>query len=264
MKAFSVAVAGRGRIGFHLVHAKCGRRIHYEKVCPVHGEVGNDEIVKGYEQSKGEYTLLDKAQLAKLRPDADKSISLDAFVAADAVDPIYYGERAYYLTPEGRAGEKPYAVLQRVMADEGRCGVATMVFSGREQLALVRPLGKLLVVHLLQYEEQVKKPAAFEEEIGGVEVTSKELDLARSLVDASTPKEFDLAAYRDEYSGRLLKLIESKAGRRVKADSKAREAPVVINLMDALRQSLDQAGRGKARRGKAAHKAPARARRKTG
>lgn len=269
VKAFSVTAPGKGRIGFHLIHAKCGNRIRYQKVCPVHGEVANDEIVKGYEHAKGEYTLLDKEQLARLKPDADKAISLDAFVARDAIDPVYYGEQAYYLTPDGRAAQKSYAVLQRVMAEEGRCAVGTMVFSGREQLALLRPLGRLLVVHLLQYEEQVKKPAAFEEEAPEAEVSAKELDLARNLVEASTPKDFDLAAYRDEYSGKLLKLIESKAARRTKAAGRGGEEPVIINLMDALRRSLDQAGNGRARGrakqgGKASHRSNGRARRKTG
>lgn len=94
VKAFSVAVSGKGKIGFHMIHAKCGNRIHYQKTCPVHGEVPNEEIVPGFEHAKGEYTLLDKKQLAKLKPDAEKSIALDAFVAPEAIDPIYYGDRA--------------------------------------------------------------------------------------------------------------------------------------------------------------------------
>lgn len=268
VKAFSVAQSGKGKIGFHMIHAKCGNRIHYQKTCPVHGEVPNEEIVSGFEHAKGEYTLLDKKQLAKLKPDADKSITLDAFVAPDTIDPVYYGERAYYLTPDGRVGQKSYAVLQQVMAEEGRYAVGTMVFSGREQLALLRPVGKLLVVQLLQYEDQIKKPTAFEDEVPEVEVSAKELALARSLVEASTPEEFDLGTYRDAYTGKLLKLIETKAGPRKKSAGRGHEEPAVINLMDALRKSLDQVGRrtrhGSRRNAASGHKPQRRPRRKTG
>lgn len=267
VKAFNVAISGKGKIGFHMIHAKCGNRIRYQKTCPVHGEVPNEEIVQGYEHAKGEYTLLDKKQLAQLRPDADKSISLDAFVAPEAIDPIYFGERAYYLTPDGRVAQKSYGVLQRAMAEKGRYAVGTMVFSGREQLVLVRPLGRLLAVHLLQYEEQVKKPAAFEEEVGEVEVAAKELELAESLVEASTPKDFNLGAYHDEQTGKLQAMIESKAGARKKGSPSKGEEPAIINLMDALRKSLEEAGhsgkQGSRRRG-GAGKAHGPRRKKTG
>lgn len=262
VKAYTTAVTGKAKVGFHLIHAKCGNRIHYQKTCPVHGEVPNDEIVSGYEHAKGEYTLLDKKQLAKLKPDADKSLTLDAFVSPDAIDPVYYGERSYYLTPDGRVGQKAYAVLQRVMAEEGRYAVGIMVFSGREQLALVRPLGRLLVIHLLQYEDQIKTPASFEDEVGEAEVSSQELDLARSLVEASTPAKFDLGKYRDEYMAKLLKLIESKTGTHTAAPH-GHEEPAIINLMDALRKSLEQAEQTAPKR-KATGKSHGKGRRKTG
>lgn len=131
VKAYSATVAGKGKIGFHLIHAKCHSRIRYKKVCPIHGEVSNDEIVSGYEVADGRYVLIDRKDLAKLRPDADKAITIDVFIRPDALDPIYFTGRTYYLTPDGEAGRHSYAVLRKVMADDGRYGVATMVLAGR-------------------------------------------------------------------------------------------------------------------------------------
>jgi DNA end-binding protein Ku len=240
VKAYSASASGRGKIGFHLIHAKCKNRIRYKKVCPVHGEVSNDEIVSGYEYAKGKYVLIDPDDLKKLRAGADKAINIDVFIQPQALDPMHYTEQSYYLAPNGPAGQKPYAVLQKGMADEGRYAVATMVFAGREHVVVVRPVHRLLAVTVLSYEAQLKKPALFEDEIPDVQMSADELKLARTLVEASTAKNFDFGKYKDEYTSQVKKLIEAKAaGKKIVAGS-SEEEPAVINLMDALRQSLER------------------------
>jgi DNA end-binding protein Ku len=253
VKAYSANVSGGGKISFHMIHKECHSRIHYKKTCPIHGEVPNEEIVPGYEYAKGEYVLLDPQDLKALRPDADKAISIDTFIKPKDLDPLYYTERSYYLAPDGKVGEKPYAVLHKVMEEEDRQAIAMMVFTGREEPVLIRPLGKLLTATVLSYHTQIKKPAAFADQVGEVEISKEEEQLARMLVEASTAKHFDFAKYEDQYTNEVQKLIEAKAAGRVIQPAEAAEAPAIINLMDALRQSLGQteaAGKRKAPKAK--------------
>src|SRR5438445_448220 len=142
VRAYSASTTGRGKIAFHQIHKGCGSRIKYKKVCPIHGEVSKDEIVSGYEIAKGEYVIVDPEELDKLRTENDKAISIDTFIRPESIDPIYFSERSYYLAPNGKVGQKPFAVLQKVMQDEKRFAVAQVVFAGREQLVLLRPVDK--------------------------------------------------------------------------------------------------------------------------
>jgi DNA end-binding protein Ku len=258
VKAYSATVAGRGKIGFHQIHAKCNSRIRYKKTCPIHGEVPNDEIVSGYEVADGQYVLIERQELAKLKPGADKAITIDVFIRPGDLDPVYYTDRTYYLTPDGEVGRKSYAVLRKVMADDGRYAVATMVLSGRAQVVLIRPVDKLLAATVLSYDTQLKKPSEFEGEVPDVHAGSAEMKLAKSLVEASTCDEFDFGKYQDDYTERVRDLIESRAkGRKIVAE-RADEEPAIINLMDALRQSLDEAKHDgkprKPRKAKPAHR----------
>jgi len=206
--------------------------------------VPNEEIVSGYEVAKGQYVLVKPDELKKLRSDADKSIEIGVFVAPTEIDPLYYTDRSYYITPSGRAGAKPFAVLQRVMADEQRFAVGTMVMSGRENVVLVRPLGRLLAATVLSFANQIKSPKAFEEEVPEEKVAPEEVKLARTLIDASTDEKFDLEKYQDEYSARVMKLIERRSAGKVAKSPGREEEPAIINLMDALRQSVEEAKHG--------------------
>jgi DNA end-binding protein Ku len=238
VKAFSTT-GTRDKFSFHQLHAKCKSRIRYQKVCPIHGEVPNEEIVPGYEYARDEYVVIDPKELARLKQGGERSVLIDVFVDPEAIDPVYYGERSYYLTPDGRSGEKPFAVLHRAMTTAGRYGVGTILLSGREHAVLVRPLGRLLAVTLLHFADAVRTPSAYEAEVPDAEVSTEELRLARSLIEAATPEHFDFRKYKDEYAGKVMALIEAKAGRRKgTAPKAAEEPPVILNLMDALRQSL--------------------------
>src|SRR5262249_1861584 len=164
VRAFSANVQGRGKIGFHLIHKTCNSRIRYQKVLPIHGEVNKDEIVSGYEYAKGEYIIVDPVEQNKLRTENDKAINIETFFRPEALDPIYYTERSYYLVPNGKVAQKPFAMLQKVMSNQNRYAVAQIVFAGREQLVLVRPIHDLLLMTMLSYDSQIKKPSAFEDE----------------------------------------------------------------------------------------------------
>jgi DNA end-binding protein Ku len=241
VKAYTVTASGGGEIHLNQLHAECHSRIQYKKVCPIHGEVKGDEIVSGYEYSKGQYVIVDTEELNKLRTEDEKAIRIDTFVTPDTLDPVYYSGKAYYLVPDGPVGQKPYAVLRQAMIEEKRHAVAQIVLHGREQTVLLRPLEKLLGMSLLNYDHQVTKPSAFEEEAPEVEISAQELKLAKTLIDMSTAKAFDFAAYKDVYTEKLTKLIEAKiAGEEIVAPP-VHEHAQIINLMDALKASVANA-----------------------
>ena len=250
VKAYSASSGSHGRIGFHQLHAKCHSRIRYKKVCPIHGEVSNDEIVSGYEQAKGQYVIVEKDELRRLRPESDKAIDLDVFIDPDGARSRSTSRNAPTISRRTVGPRRsPMRSCSASWLDEDRYAVGTMVFSGKEQVVAVRPVGRLLALTFLSYADEVKGPDTFEDEVPDAGVPAKEMEMARGLVDASTAEKFDMADYKDKYSGKVQKLIEIKAARRglKRSPDAAADEPAVINLMDALRQSLQQARRGAAK-----------------
>src|SRR5262245_41161886 len=131
VKAYSATVSGGGKIGFHLIHKDCNSRIRYKKVCPIHGEVSNDEIVTAYEQADGQYIIVESDERKNLRLTNDKAMAIDVFFPPGALDPIYFTDRSFYLVPDGEVAQKPYAVLRQAMAKEKRYAIAQLVFSSQ-------------------------------------------------------------------------------------------------------------------------------------
>jgi DNA end-binding protein Ku len=263
VRAYNSAVPGGGDVHFHQIHKKCGNRIHYQKVCPVHGEVTKDEIVSGYEYEKKKCVEVEPEEVAQVRAANDQSINIDVFVPANSVEPIYMTGRTFYLVPDGPAGQKPYILLHQVMKDQKREAVAAIIISGHEETVLLRPLGKLLTMTVLYYDNQIKKATDFEDEVGEAKITTQELNLAETLVTASTSKKLVLSHYKDQYNERIRQVIEAKlAGKKI-ARGRSEKAPHPINLMDALRKSVQQA-HGKASSGSKVRQPAPKARRKTG
>jgi DNA end-binding protein Ku len=254
VRAYTASDSG-GEVHLRQLHRECHSPINYRKVCPIHGELQASDIVSGYEHSKGQFVIIDPAEMEKLRGESEKSVSIEGFVPEDAIDPLLFTGKTYYLVPDGPAGVKPYALLHQGMIEEGRFAVAQVVLFGREHVAVVRPMGRLLGMTTLFYSGQVKEPAAFDEEIPRSEPSAEELKLARTLIQASVIDEFDIAAYKDNYATKLNELIQKKVqGQEIVAPPPA-EQPKVINLMDALKESLAEARRkAPAAKGDAARK----------
>lgn len=253
VQAFNSTGSGVGEIHFNQLHSVCHSRIRYQKVCPIHGEVSKDEIVSGYEYAKGQYAIVDPDEIEKLRSENDRAISIEEFIEPDQLDPMYLDGRHYYLVPDTPVGQKPYAVLHEAMRKRNRAGVARVVFSGKEQVVLVRPVDGLLMMSMLNYDSLVRKPEGFKDEVKAPDIAPQELKLAEMLVDASTAEAFDFSKYEDLYTTRLTELINAKVeGKEVVAPPSDEEVPV-INLMDALKQSLGSKT-GAAKRGKPAKK----------
>jgi len=241
VKAYTAAVSGGNEIQLNQLHAECHSRIQYKKSCPIHGEVGTDQIVSGYQFDKDQYVVIDADELDKLRTESDKAINIDTFIKPGTMDPLYLTGRTYYLVPDGPVGQKPYALLRQGMVERDRHAIATVVFSGREQVVLLRPVDGLLAMTMLSFSDQVKKPAAFEDEIVKAEVTAEELNLAKTLIDASTTKQFDFGMYKDKYTEKLTMLIQAKVEGKEIVAPPAQEEGQIINLMEALRQSVAKA-----------------------
>jgi DNA end-binding protein Ku len=240
VEGYAAAAGGDANIALNQLHRDCGARIRYKKVCEVHGEISNDEIVKGYEYADDQYAVIDPEEINELRTDADRAINVDRFVEPDQIDPIYFSGTTYYLMPSGRAGEKPYTLLQKAMTAEHVVGIAQAVISNRERLVALRPLGKLLTVSVLNYASELRTPEDFEEDLRAGDVTAAEVKLARTLISATRTDDAALESYHDLYNERLQALIDAKvAGQEVSRPPK-HAPPPTINLMDALRASLQK------------------------
>lgn len=263
VEAYTAAAPGKGEIHLNQLHEPCHSRIRYVKTCPVHGEVPNDEIVYGYEYAKDQYAVLEPGERETFRQQGERAMTIDRFVPLAAVDPIYYSGRNYFLLPDGAGADKPYRVLCEAMHDEKRCALGQVVISGREELALVRPVETVLTMSLLTYSTQIKPLAHFVEEVGEGRVSADELRLARTLIQQTSANDAKLEKYEDTYTRKFKEAIEAKiAGKEVITSAAEEEVPVV-NLMDALRKSLKQGpGTGRKRAQRTVQRAPAAARRR--
>lgn len=241
VKAFTATASGGGDVRLNQLHSECKNRINYKKTCPVHGEVKNDDIVSGYEYAKDQYVLIDPEELDKLRTEDDKAIKVDVLIKPEALDPIYSAGKSYYLVPDGPVGISSFAVVQKALAEEGLVALAQVVMHGREQLVLLRPVGRLLCMTVLHLDNEINKPAAYEEEFPATNPSPEELELAKTLLRASATKQMDYPKYRDVYMEKLTKLIQAKVeGKEIVAAPAPAQAQV-INLMDALRASVAKA-----------------------
>jgi DNA end-binding protein Ku len=244
VKAYTATSEASRGIAFHQLHESCHSRIKHVKTCPIHGEVSNDEIVSGYEFAKDQYVVVDPAELEELRTAGDKSITIDTFIRPDQLDPLYESGRVYYLLPDGAVGQKPYALIHRAMQEENFQAVGRIVISGREQLVLLRPAGRLLAMAALRYVSQLKQPSSFEDELTEEKPSEQEAQLTRQLMEALTAEEFDFGKYKDTYTEKVSEIIQAKVRGEELVALPSEAAPQVINLMEALRASVQQAKPG--------------------
>lgn len=228
-------------IRLNQLHADCNARVRYKKVCPEHGELKADEIVSGYEYTKDQYVVIDPSELSKLRLESDKAIAIDGFIQPSEVDPLYFAGRTYYLLPDGPVGARPYVLLHKGMQDSGVVALAKVVMSGRTQLVLVRPVGRLLAMSVLTYAKRVRDVQPFQDELEPIEVGPEEERLAQTLIDASRLADFDLEGYTDKYADELTRLIQMKIDGQEVVAAPDQEEPKILNLMDALKKSVAQA-----------------------
>jgi DNA end-binding protein Ku len=225
---------------FHMLHAKDGGRIKYQRVCAICGEeVTWDDIVKGYEYSKDHYVQFTEEELQALDLDSIRAIDVVTFVPLDEIDPVYFN-KTYYIVPEP-SGLKAYRLLQEALEAEGSVGLAKVALREKEHLATVRLKDDVFVLETMHWPDEIRS-AAFEELDKNVEVRDAELKMARQLIQQLSG-EFDPEQFADEYRARMEELVEQKVeGQEITVAAEPEEEPTkVVDLMEALKASVAEA-----------------------
>jgi DNA end-binding protein Ku len=249
------ATESSATLSFNQLHGECQTRIQQKRWCPhCNREVPNSEIVKGYEFEKGHYVVLTEEDFENVRPESTRVIDLAQFADESAIDPIYV-DRAYYLAPDGPVAAQAFAVMREGM--KGKVGIGKLALYGREYLVAVRPHRRGIVMYTLHHAAEIRSVDQVEE-LNAVSETVKpeEIKLARQVI-GTFEGPLDLTHYKDEYREGLQRIIDAKiAGAEVVAPTEE-APPKVVNLMEALRKSLDTVSSAKKKPAKAAVAKPA-------
>jgi DNA end-binding protein Ku len=228
----------RTDVSFRTLHRECKTPIKQKRYCPVHErDVGQDEVVKGWEFVKGEYVIVEEDDLEAVALQRSNSIEILRFVKLEEVDPVFF-DRTYYLAPaDAEAQRRPYVLLLRAMEDTGMAAIGKFVLWGKENLCLIRPQGNSLALETLFFAEDVRAKRDIEDAVAESDVKDAELDLARQVIE-SISGEFEPEEFRNEYRDELRQMLESKlAGHEIAKPEPAPETPV-IDLMEALKASV--------------------------
>jgi DNA end-binding protein Ku len=252
-------------VAFNQIHEPSGKRIKYEKVVPGIGAVDADEIVKGYEYSKGHYVLLEDDELEAVKLESKKTLELTQFVDAHEIDPLYY-ERPYYVVPADDLAEEAFVVLREALKETKKVALGQLAMRGREYIVSLKPCGRGILLETLRYADEVVKAQGYFRDIPDSKADPEMLELAETLIDKKSSK-FDPGKFHDRYVDALKDLIEKKRkSKGAKIEAEEEELPKrgsnVIDLMAALKKSIDKPAAKPAAKKKAPAKkaAPARKR----
>ena len=257
VEVYSATKSG-AKIQFHQIHEPSGKRINYEKVVQGIGPVDRDEIVKGYEISKGNYVLLDEEEIEAAKVESRRTLDLVQFVDAGEID-VFYFDDPYYVVPADELAQEAYIVLREALKQTRKIGLGQLSVRGREYLVSLKPCGKGLVLETLRYEDEVRKAQGYFKDIGDAKPAKDMVDLAKTLIEQKTAP-FDASEFHDRYVEALKELIEKKRKAKGKKILEDVEEPAsargsnVIDLMAALKKSVGGKEERKAPASKAATK----------
>lgn len=244
------ATRSGAQIQFHQVHEPTGKRIKYEKVVPGIGPVDRDEIVKGYEVSKGHYVLLDPEEIESVKLESRRTLDLVEFVDDDGIEPMYF-DKPYYVVPADDLAEEAYVVLRDALKAARKVGVGQLAMRGQEYVVALKPFERGLILETLRYADEVNKASGFFRDIADHKPDPDLLDMASMLIERKAG-EFDPREFHNRYVDALHRLIEEKQkkkGEKIIEDPDADAPPPkgsnVIDLMAALKRSLGDEKRGK-------------------
>ena len=257
-------------ISFRQIHEPSGKPINYEKVVQGIGPVDRDEIVKGYEISKGNFVLLDDDEIEAVKIESKRTLDLVQFVDANEID-VFYFEKPYYVVPQDELAEEAFVVLREALKAKKKVAIGQLSVRGREQLVSLKPCGKGIVMETLRYEDEVRRAQTYFKDIAATKPAKEMLDLAGSLIDQKSAP-FDAGEFHDRYVDALKKLVEKKAkakGKKVLEDVEepaAARGSNVIDLMAALKKSVggkpEPAGKGAPKKATSRKAAPSKARKR--
>jgi DNA end-binding protein Ku len=256
IKVFPATDAG-ATLSFNQLHAECQTRIQQKRWCPhCQREVPNTDIVKGYEFEKGRYVIVGDEDIEKVRVDSTRVINLERFTDDTAIDPIYL-ERPYYLAPDGPVAKEAFAVIREGM--KGKAGIGKVALYGREYLVKVQPRERGLIMYTLRHANEIRSMEGIDElHDMPAKVKPDEVRLAQQVI-GTFEGDVDFQSYRDDYQIGLREIIDAKIDGREIVTQEVAAPPKVVNLMEALRKSLDSISESKkkpAALGPAARKVP--------
>jgi len=255
VKLFSATEASRA-ISFNLLHKACGSRLRQQYICVKEDvPVGREDMVKGYEFAKDQYVMFSPEELKALEETGTQSAEIAEFVPIEAIDPVFF-DKAYYLAPD-KFGAKPYALFAQALRESNRCAVGRWAARGKQYIVMIRPVEDRLVMQQLLYGTEVRSVEDIE--IPKTEVKEAELKLARQLIEQQASETFDAAAYTDDVRTRVEAAVQKKIeGQEITMAQPPEASAQVIDLMEALRASLEKKAPAKAPRTEA-RKPPKRA-----
>jgi DNA end-binding protein Ku len=262
VEVYSATKSGAS-ISFRQIHEPSGKRINYEKVVQGIGPVDRDDIVKGYEISKGNYVLLQDEEIEAVKIESKKTLELVQFVDAHEID-VFYFEKPYYVVPADDLANEAFIVLREALKQSKKVALGQLALRGRESLVSLKPCGKGIVMETLRYEDEVRRAQDYFKDIPNEKPTKEMLDLAKALIDQKTAP-FDAGVYHDRYVEALQGLIEKKAKAKGKTILEDVEQPEsgrgsnVIDLMAALKKSVGDDKKPAAKKAPAKKPAPAKA-----
>ncbi len=235
-------------VRFNYLHEKCKNPVQYRRYCPYcEQEVTQEDLVKGYQYERGKYVVIKDEDFEKLPGEGTKSIDIMDFVDISDIDPVFY-DKPYYLVP-GDGGAKAYELLKRAMADTGKVAIARVLIRSKESLAALRVSDRAVVMSTMHYPDEVRDSGRLPELDYRVELHDNEVKMAVNLID-SLSGEFKPQKYTNEYREALMEVIRAKvAGEAVEVPAKP-EADKVVDLMSALKASIDMAKKGEEKTGR--------------
>lgn len=253
------AVQSGARISFRQIHENSGKPIRYQKVVPGVGPVDSDEIIKGYEVDKDSYVLLSDEEIEDVRLETKKTFELMQFVGACDIDPIYFS-KPYFLVPQDELAEDAFRVVRDALRATQKVGLGQLALRGREYLAALKPCGSGLLLETLRYEDEIRKTDPLFGSISDEAADHELLDVATKLIESKTAP-FDAGAFKDHYTEALKALIERKTKGRKKRTVEIEEGgdsgDNVVDLMAALKNSLEKAEKPPAKSRSRSGKKPA-------
>ncbi|MGN6209346.1 non-homologous end joining protein Ku [Asticcacaulis sp.] len=255
-----LAVNRQRTIAFHEIYKPTGERVHHALMAG-DKQVDRDDLVKGYEVEKGEYVLIEPEEIKELKIPSSKVLDIAEFVGIDEIDDVYI-ETPYFIAPDGKGNDLTFAVIRDALRAAKKVAVGQLAIGGRERLCRIRPFGSGMVLETLRYEEELREEDPYFDEIRDRKPDSEEVELAQELIKRKT-RRFDAGQFHDHYREALQELINARIEHREPREvMEDKPTAKVINLMDALRQSLrekdgDEPAVGKE---KPARKAPVRSR----
>jgi DNA end-binding protein Ku len=232
------AVDSGSEISFNQIHKPSGKRINYTKTVKGIGEVQSSDIVKGYEVDKDQYIILESDEIDAIKLESKKTLDLQQFVDVKEIDPRYF-ERPYYVVPADEHATEGYLVIRNALQKMGKVGVGQITMGGREHLVAVGQVEKGLVMEILRYSNEIKPASSYFSDLPDMKLDNEMVSLATELISRKAAS-FDPQKYHDSYAVALKALVDEKAkGRKITAPAEATpKGGNVINLMDALRKSV--------------------------